>query len=164
GGQVQGRHSNYFGFGILTETTVGVSTNRSEREPYLALPSGSVRVNSTFDDGTSSVRTVQFGGSPTMNTSSDNTTVSGMNQLSWFSADNKHRIKLTSELRHDTYASDLTTNELGSFSYNSIADFQAGIPSSFTRQLTPRRQSVGQVVGALSLGDSYKRSPDLQIQ
>ena len=48
-----------------------------------------MRVNSTFDDGTSSVRTVQFGGSPTMNTSSDNTTVSGLNQLSWFSADNK---------------------------------------------------------------------------
>jgi hypothetical protein len=164
GASVQGRHTNYFGFGILTETTVGFASDRQSSEPYLSLPSGSVRINSTFDDGTSGVRTVQFGGSPSMSTSSSTTNVSALNQLSWFSANNKHRIKLTSELRHENYSRDNTTNQLGSFTYNSLADFQAGIPASFTRQLTPRRQAGGQVIGALSLGDSYRRSPDLQIQ
>ena len=61
-----------------------------------------------------------------MNTSVTTTSAQFMNQLSWFSENNKHRLKLTSELRHDAYAQDLTTNLLGTFSYNSLADLEAG--------------------------------------
>jgi hypothetical protein len=161
---VQGRHSSYFGFGILTETTVGFSESRNYSSPYLVMPNGSVRVNSSFDDGTSGVRTVAFGGNPGMNQSLNTATGSFMNQMSWFSADNKHRLKFTSELRHETYTQDLTNNELGSFAYNSLGDLGANAPSSFSRQLSPRRRSEGQVIGALSLGDAWRKTPDLQIQ
>src|SRR5207248_6152936 len=57
---VQGRHSSYFGIGILTETTLGVSAGRNYATPYLDLPAGRVRVNSTFDDGTNGVQTLSF--------------------------------------------------------------------------------------------------------
>jgi hypothetical protein len=164
GGSIQGRHSSYFGFGILTETTLGFAQSRNYSSPYLSLPSGAVRVNSTFDDGSSGVRTVSFGGNPSMNQSLNTSTGSFMNQLSWFSADNKHRLKLTSELRHETYTQDLTSNELGSYDYNSLTDLGSNAPSRFTRQLSPRRRSQGQFVGALSLGDAWRKTPDLQIQ
>ena len=88
-----------------------------------------------------------------------------MNQLSWFSANNKHRLKLTSELRRDAYAQDQTTNLLGTFTFNSLADLAAGRPASFTRQLSPReRERERSSSAALSLGDSYRPTHDLQLQ
>lgn len=163
-GSIQGRHTDYFGFGILTETNVGFSQSHNSSNPYLDLPSGSVRVNSAFADGTEGLKYLSFGGNPSMSTSGTNTTASFSNLLSWFSADNKHRIKLSTELRRDAYAQDITTNQLGTFSYNSLADLQAGLPASFTRQLSPRTRSGSEYIAGVGLGDSYKRSADLQIQ
>jgi hypothetical protein len=166
-GGLQARHSTYatiFGVGVLTETTLGVSANRSEMSPFLDLPSGRVRVNSSFDDGTTGVQTLGFGGTQGLNSTQSGSSVGYMNQLSWFSADNKHRLKLTSELRRDAYEQDQRTNLLGSFNYNSLADLAAGRPASYSRQLGPRSSGASQVVGALSLGDAFRYSPNLQLQ
>ena len=160
---VQGRHSNYFGVGILTETSVGVSAAKNYGTPYLDLPAGRVRVNSTFADGSNGVQTLSIGGNPAMNTTLTATTTQAQNQLSWFSANNKHRLKLTSELRHENADQLLAINTLGTFFYNSLADFQANAPASFTRQLSPRQRSVGELVEGLSLGDSYRRTDNLQL-
>lgn len=163
-GTLMGRHNSYFGFGILTETTLGVSASHAWSAPYLAMPGGRVLVNSTFDDGTSSVQNLTFGGNQGLSVSQTTTSVALSNQLSWFSANNKHRLKLTSELRRDGYETDQTTNLLGTYTYTSLADLQAGQPSSFTRQLSPRQSSASELVGAVSLGDSYRPTTDLQIQ
>ena len=82
-------------------------------------------VNSTFDDGTSGLQSLAFGGNQSVNTSQSTNSIGAMNQLSWFSGNNKHRLKLTSELRRDAYASNQTTNLLGTFSYLSLADLAA---------------------------------------
>ncbi len=166
-GGLQARHSTYatiFGVGVLTETTVGVSANRSEISPFLDLPSGRVRVNSSFGDGTTGVQTLGFGGQQGLNSTQSGSTLGYMNQLSWFSADNKHRLKFTSELRRDAYEQDQRGNLLGSFSYNSLADLAAGRPAAYSRQLGPRSSGASQVVGALSLGDAFRYSPNLQLQ
>ena len=159
-----GRHSSYFGFGVLSETSIGVNQMRLTSSPFLDLPNANVRVNSTFDDGTPSVSTVSFGGNPAMNIGVTQTSEQFMNALSWFSENNKHRLKYTTELRHDQYSQDLTTNQLGTFSFNSLADLDAGRPAVFSRQLTPRTRSDGVYIGSLSLGDSYRPSDDLQVQ
>ena len=163
-GGIQAKHSSYFGFGVLTETSIGVNRNHVFGDPFVRLPSGTVRVNSAFADGTPSVQTVAFGGNPAMNISQTTTSAQFINSLSWFSENNKHKLKLTTELRRDQYAQDLTTNQLGSFNFNSLADLEAGRPASFTRQLSPRRRSTGQYVAGMSLGDSYAPTSDLQIQ
>jgi hypothetical protein len=161
---VQGNHAAYVQNTILSESTVGLTGNRSYGSPYASLPNGSVLVNSTFPDGTSSVRTAGFGGNPNLSTSNTTLGVSASNQLSWFSLNNKHRIKLASEIRQEAYSQDQTTNLLGSFFFNSLADLQANRPASFTRSLLPRVQSASLTTGAVSLGDTYRWSSDLQIQ
>ncbi|MDF1502541.1 TonB-dependent receptor [Roseisolibacter sp. H3M3-2] len=166
-GGLQARHSSYatiLGVGVLTETTLGASAGRSTMSPFLDLPGARVRVNSQFADGTTGVQNLGFGGSPMFNAVQENSTVGYMNQLSWFSADNKHRLKFTSELRRDGYAQDQRANYLGSFAYNSLADLQAGRPASYSRLLTPRASSGGLLVGAVSLGDAFRYSNDLQLQ
>ncbi|MEO8560642.1 MAG: carboxypeptidase-like regulatory domain-containing protein [bacterium] len=164
GGGAQGRHTAYVKSVILSETTLGVNGSRNYGTPYLVLPNGSVLVTSLFADGTSSVRTLAFGGNGVLGTSSSTFTTEAMNQLSWFSKNNKHRLKLSSELRRDAYDQDQTTNPYGSFGYNSLADLAANRPASYARTLLPRVQSASEITAALSLGDSYRRNNDLQIQ
>lgn len=164
---LQARHSSYLtlrGVGVLTETNVSASRAESSGDPLLDLPGGRVRVNSTFADGTNGVQLLSFGGNQFLGTSQTTTGIQATNTLSWFSGNNKHRLKLASEVRREGAAQDQTTNRLGTFTYNSLSDLQAGIPVSFTRTLSPRERSTSQVVGALSLGDSYRRTDRLQFQ
>src|SRR5256885_8866601 len=46
-----------------------------------------------------SLQSLAFGGNQSVNTSQSTNSIGAMNQLSWFSGNNKHRLKLTSELR-----------------------------------------------------------------
>ncbi len=166
-GGLQGRHSGYFtvfGVGMLTETSAGFSASNSVGTPYLNLPGGRVRVNSTFADGTSGVQQLSFGGNQFLNTTQNGSSLMANNTLSWFSGNNKHRLKLGTEIRRDASAQDQTVNRLGTYTYNSLADLQAGLPLSYTRTLSPRERDASVVIGALSLGDSYRRSQTLQIQ
>jgi Carboxypeptidase regulatory-like domain len=137
GGGVQGSHTAYIKNTILSETTLNLNANKNYGTPYTLLPNGSVLVNSTFADGTSGVRNIGFGGSANLSTQAENASVGISNQLSWFSKDNKHRLKLASELREDGYRQDQTSNALGTFFFNSLADLQANIPAFYTRQLSP---------------------------
>ena len=137
GGQLQ--HTSYVKQILLSETTLSLGGNRNYGSPYALLPNGTVLVNSTFDNGTSGVRTLAFGGSSNLNTSSSGLTTELQNQLSWFSRSNKHRLKLSSELQYDGYDQDQTTNLLGTFGYNSLADLAANRPAFFTRSLYNRK-------------------------
>lgn len=163
-GGIQARHNRYVRNTVLSETSLGVSGSRSEATPYLLLPAGVVRINSTFDDGESGVQNLSFGGSQSLNSKQTGSSVALLNQLSWFSLNNKHRLKLTSELRREASRQELATNLFGTFVYNSLADLEAELPGSFVRQLNPRQREVSQLIAAVSLGDSYRRTPNLQIQ
>lgn len=162
-GGAQLRHTNFYGY-FLSETSLGISGSNNNTDAYLTLPAGNVRVNSDFADGTSGVRTLGFGGSPNAGTSQATLNMNFSNALSWFSLDNRHRLKLTTELRRASYSQDQTNNRLGTFTYNSLEDLAANTPASYTRQLSPRVREGSEVIGAISLGDSYRRSPDLQLQ
>jgi len=163
-GGVQGRHTTYFGVGILSETSLGLSWSRNYADPYMSLPGGRVRVNSVFDDGTNGVQMLSFGGSQSLNSATTTTGAQAMNQLSWFSKNNKHRLKLTSELRYDGLAQDQTSNLLGTFTFNSLADLAADRPAQFSRQLTRRERDAGALTAGLSLGDSWRKSSRFQLQ
>jgi hypothetical protein len=160
---LQARHNAYVKL-ILSETSVGFNVSRDHGEPYLELPSGRVRVTSVFPDGQSGVQNLTFGGSQNLSSSSRNASSALQNTLSWFDNANKHRIKLTTELQYSAIQQDPSANLLGTFSFNSLEDLEAGRPASFSRTLRTRERSTGQVMGSIALGDSYRRTQDLQIQ
>ncbi len=162
-GGVQLRHTNFYGV-LLSETSLGVSASNNAADPYTSLPAGSVLINSDFADGSSGVRNISFGGNPNLNSAQATNNVGFANTLSWFSLNNKHRLKFTTELRRDAYGSDANANALGTFRYNSLVDFENASPGSFTRTLTPRIRSASQYVAGASLGDSWRVNPDFQLQ
>ena len=161
----QGRHSGLVGFfGLLSETNLGYSVSRNSSAPFVTLPSGRVQVNSQLPDGSSSVRNLSFGGSTSLGGRTNNQTIGFANTLSWFSNDNRHRVKLTSELRREDNTQAIINNQFGSFSFNSLEDLAAGRPASFNRLLGIRNRDSRQLVGAVSLGDAWRPTNDLQIQ
>jgi hypothetical protein len=163
GGGIQARHNRYFGL-ILSETSGGINMSRDYGSPYLGLPSGRVRVNSILDDGGSSVQTLTFGGNQGLSSSSRSLGGTLQNNLSWFDDANKHRIKLTTEFNYSTSTQEQASNLLGSFFFNSLEDLAAGLPASYSRTLTERRRSTGQLSGSVAIGDSWRRTTDVQIQ
>jgi hypothetical protein len=163
-GGVQARQSGYYGFGVLSETSVGLSQFRASGDPFVDLPSAVVRINSTRVDGSADVQEVSFGGNADLGASQSTTSVQAMNQLSWFSENNAHRLKLTTEVRRDQYAQDMTANRLGIFGFGSLADIEAGRPSAFMRTLGSQGRREAQYVGGFSVGDSYAPTKNFQLQ
>src|SRR5262249_16230232 len=131
GGSARLRHSGYLAF-LFSETGLSFSAQRRYLSPYLELPSGNVLIHSTFPDSTTGVPVVQCGGASARNTT-NSTSWDLTNQLSWFSSDNKHRLKLTSEIRRDDWTLEQASNLMGTFTFNSLADVSAKTPSSFSR-------------------------------
>jgi hypothetical protein len=159
----QTRHSGYLGL-ILSETSAGVDVSQEDSEPYLDLPAGRVRVSSLLEDGASGVQTLTFGGNQGLASSSSSTNATLQNALSWFDDANKHRMKLSTELQLRRSTQHQASNLLGSFTFNSLEDLEAGRPAAFTRTLTARERTIDQWIGSVSLGDSYRRTNDLQFQ
>ena len=163
-GVVQARQSGYYGFGVLSETSIGLSRFRASGSPFVELPNAVVRINSEALDGATDVQEVSFGGNADLSASQTTTSAQAMNQLSWFSENNAHRLKLTTELRRDQFVQDMTANRLGVFGFTSLADVEAGRPSVFMRTLGSQTRREAQYVAGLSVGDSYAPTRSLQLQ
>lgn len=163
-GLVSAKHSNYFWNSFLSITNAGVSFSGNENEPWLRAPSGNVRINSLLDDGSSAVRVLSFGGNAMLDLSSHSRNEEIANEIRWYAGNNRHSVKLTTNLRHETFSADQSANLLGTFNFNSLAELQAGIPSSFTRTLFAPRREGSQLTAAASLGDFWRPSSGVQIQ
>lgn len=162
-GGLQMRQNRYIKM-ILSETNAGINTSRNYGEPFLDLPSGNVRVNSTLNNGASGVQSLGFGGNQGLSSSSQTLGANIQNTLSWFDDDNKHRVKFGTEVQFSGNTQNQSSNLRGTYSFNSLEDLAAGRPASFSRMLTARTRSTGQYTGAVSITDSWRKTQDLQIQ
>jgi Carboxypeptidase regulatory-like domain len=163
-GTVQVSHAGYFGYGFLDESSLSLSASTNTSDGYLSLPDARVLVTSDFTDGTSGVSTLQFGGNSSYPSQLTNYQWQASNATSWFTDDNSHRIKLTEDLQVSRFIQDQNANSLGTFTYNSLSDLEAGLPASFSRRLVPARRSGDVATLALSLGDAWRPADRVQIQ
>jgi hypothetical protein len=155
-------HSNYFWFGVLSQTTLGVALQQQSQAPYFDFPTGTVRVASQLPDGTTSIKNLSFGGG-TQPSEVANQAVQLTNTLQWFSTNNKHTIKLTSSVSREHNTSDVNAS-LGAFAYNSLADLEAGVPSAYSRTLSSIHFPTDQITGAISIGDAWRPTSTVQAQ
>ncbi|HEX7939945.1 MAG TPA: TonB-dependent receptor, partial [Gemmatimonadaceae bacterium] len=161
-GGLQASHSAYVGM-VLSETNAGLNLSHNWGDPYLNLPAGRVLVTSDLTSG-SGVQNLSFGGSQNLSSTSRTLGTTFQNTLSWFDDANKHRVKLGTELNYSEATTNPASNMLGTFSYNSLADLENGIPAAYSRTLSVNERTTGQLNGAVSLGDSYRKTQDLQFQ
>ncbi len=131
--------------------------------PFIDLPNGSVRVNSTFADGTSGVQNLAFGGNPTMNIERDHDD----------GAVHEHAVVVQREQQAPPQVHDRAApRSVRAGSHDQRARHvqlqlarrsRRGQPASFTRQLSPRTRSESEYVArhvARRFVPADGRSPD----
>ena len=163
-GGAQIRHTNYFGSGLLTETTLSAAGSQSSATPFVLLPGGDVRVESEFEDAPGSIRRLSFGGNAGLRRLDATRTFAGQSGLSFYTRDGRHRIRLLGEARATTYRDESAADLLGTFTFPTLEDLELGRPSSFVRTLNGVATSGEQYVAALSLGDVFQATRGLRIQ
>ncbi len=142
--------------------TTSVSATSRSNAPYLQLPAAQVLVGSDLGDSTPVVTAISLGGSPRASSSNaqSNETVGSIK----FYAGSANQIKIYMRSLLDRAEASSATNALGTFSYASLADFEANRPSAFTRNLSSPAVSAFAWRGALAMGDIWRVTPSLQLE
>ncbi|PYP59043.1 MAG: hypothetical protein DMD44_05515 [Gemmatimonadetes bacterium] len=162
-GGVMASLTSYLGGSFINEARGYVAALRKDVSPLLALPTAKVDVASPLGNGGQDVATLTFGGNSGAAQRTDDRTVELTDELSWLSGDTKHRVKLGSYLNRIRGHDDQTPNQLGTFTFPSLAALAADSPSSFTRTLASQDVDGTAWNAALYAGDTWHAAPGLHV-
>ncbi|MEP6618665.1 MAG: carboxypeptidase regulatory-like domain-containing protein [bacterium] len=149
--------------GLINEARVYTSRDHQNTDPYLIAPDGRVTVASALTDGTNSVTSLQFGGNPSLPQETRSRLFETTDEVSYVSKGGAHRVKLGALFNADRSSVGTIPNKYGTFTYNSLSDFQNNLPSSYTRTISGHDQLAGSNSAALYLGDAWRQSPAFQL-
>ncbi len=161
GGGVMASLSSRFGVSFINEFRAYGAENTREAETALLLPQGRVQVTSTLESGEQSTTTLSFGGNPGVPQFASNRSLEVSDELSWLVGD--HRVKLGGLLVRTESEQVQSQNRYGTFTYLSLADFEANRPSSFTRTLAPGPNESSTRNDAVYLSDTWRAGRGLQL-
>ncbi|HEY3112768.1 MAG TPA: TonB-dependent receptor [Gemmatimonadaceae bacterium] len=139
------------------------SVDNRNTSGYLSIPDGRVVVASTLADGASAISTLQFGGNPSLPQETKSSLLEMSDEISRLTTTGGHRFKLGGLINQQRSSVGFVPNRFGTFSFNSLADFEAGQPTQFTRTLFARDQQSATNNVAAYLGDSWRVSPQVQV-
>jgi hypothetical protein len=165
------------GHRVLTESRIAASAVRTEVAPYRALPSANVLVRSALTGADDDITNLVLGGSPVV-TTDDRWTMEASNETGWNANGRRNRFKAMVWGRLDGLKQEGANNALGSYTFNSLADFAANRASSYSRTLSQPDRSgtvwnaatafvhtwapsrfVGVIYGARLEGDGFGSAP-----
>ncbi|MBC7842365.1 MAG: carboxypeptidase regulatory-like domain-containing protein [Gemmatimonadaceae bacterium] len=129
--------SNFLGAGrrVLNQTKIGASQTQNSGDPYLGLPGATVLVRATGSGGDGIVP-LAIGGNSSFDRSETRFTAEASNLTMWNARGRRHTFKAFGWARVDALEQSGGADLLGRYSFNSITDFAAGRPASFSRTLT----------------------------
>ena len=78
-------------------------------------------------------------------------------------ANQLHRLKIGGSVQNSRSINRSTNNLYGSFTFASLADFQANIPERYDRSLQERDERTGSVNTAIYFGDTWRLSQPLEV-
>jgi hypothetical protein len=163
GGGLMTSLSSQFDNGIINEARLYLNDSKNDAQPFLTMPQGSVRVTSALPDSLTGISNFVFGGNAGLPTSTETKQIELTDEASYFKAGSAHRFKIGVFGNITTFDNNNTTNQLGSWSYNSLSDFDNNLPSQFTRTLTPSVHTGDTENAAVYLGDAWRVSRAFQM-
>ena len=135
----------------------------SRRRRISTIPTGTVRVASQLPDGTTSIKTLSFGGgSPPSEVverrgAADEPAAVVQQQQQAHDQGDVERLARAQHVGRRARRS-------GTFSFNSLADLEAGRPASYTRTLSSIHFPSDQLTAGVSIGDAWRPTSTVQVQ
>jgi hypothetical protein len=163
GGGVMATLSSRFGLRVINEVKAYASSNLRDGNPYQYSPQGQVRVNSDLVDGTNGVATLLMGGSTNMPTDSRVRALEITDEVSLLPGDLSHRLRLGALFRAENTNDVTGQNQFGTYTYNSLAELETGVPSSFRRLVSPEVRQSTAYEFAVYAGDVWIPTRRLQL-
>jgi hypothetical protein len=160
---VRAFNSVYWRDVFLNETRSAFLVGRNQSGPDSELPAASVLLSSATVDGSTSLASVQVGGSGAASSESRNWSWQTTNETRWPFANENHEAKLALEATFDGISTDRTPGA-GAFTFSSLADFAASQPASFSRTITGTSSDLSGLHGAIGLSDAWKPSRAFGMQ
>ncbi len=155
--------SSRLGVQLINEMRFSYSESDRTSDPYLLTPSGQVQIVSLLEDGSIGVRNVSFGGNTGMPTNSTSKSFQFADELSWMPGRADHRFKFGGSYMRQQSSNDMGRNRLGTYSYNSLTDLEAGVPASFRRTVVSDERVSNAADIAFYAGDVWRPSRGLQL-
>jgi Carboxypeptidase regulatory-like domain len=155
--------SSRFGTAIVNELRAGLQIDNRTGTPFVTLPLGRVQVLSDLSDGTQGLATLQFGGSTSLLSQSDNTVFEATNETSMLLNEGKHRVKIGGLINRTGYTQDVAFNRFGTFTFNSLADFEANRPATFQRTLASPERTGSTINSGIYIGDTWRPRDGFQL-
>jgi hypothetical protein len=148
---------------LSNEFRAYVSQSNNESTPFLYVPVGRVQSQSLLDDGRVATTTFGFGGNSGLPQESKNKSLEITNNLSLFAGGGAHRFQLGGLLNLQSFEQNVTNNRFGTYTYNTLADFENNTPAQFTRTLQPVIRDGSSLNSAIFLSDVWRKGPNLQF-
>jgi hypothetical protein len=147
-------YAPYF-WSALSETKTSFSMQDDRTQPYAALPSALLLLNSTLIGGTGGFAPLQIGGNGGAASNHSSWRWQSTNETSWMTFDGGHKFQAYADVTLYHFDISKATNRLGTFTYNSLGDLAAGQPSTFARTLSERAGGADAWQAVLALSDIW---------
>lgn len=162
---LQGVYSRYVGTGYLAEAKTSLSAVDEVLAPAFALPQGLVQLDPDVLGVGTPAAAMRFGGSPSSFVRRRQYTWESRGELKYLSTSTqRHRYRVTADVRWDVEERQDRSNEYGTFYYATLTDFHAGTPRVFSRALQGNRGSVSTWNGFLAASHQLRPATSLQVQ
>ncbi len=155
--------SSRFGTKVLSELRAYLSGSSQRGSAFNDLPQGRVQVISALADGSQTVSNLVFGGNSGLAQRRSSTGIELTEELSLIPGSGAHRLKAGLLYNRASSSQVVASNLTGTFTFNSLADLEAGHPTSFTRTLRPSDRASTGINSALYFGDTWRMSQALQL-
>jgi len=163
GGGVMATLTSRFGATVLNEFRGYLQGAKNDGDPFTALPAGRVTVASDLPDGTVGVSTLVFGGNAGFPSRQRSSSFEATDEMSWLPGAGGHRIKMGVSLLTERSHNIPGNNQFGTYTYNSLADLQNGLPASFRRTVTVPDRAAQDTRWSAYLGDVWMVSRPFQL-
>jgi hypothetical protein len=163
GGGIMASLSSRVSTRVVNEFRAYASTATRDGDPYWYLPQGRVQVASALEDGSIGINTLVMGGSTGMPSSSSTKSLETSDEVSWLPGSARHRLKLGGFFRAEQGRDFTSANQWGTYTYNSLAELEAGTPASFRRILDATTRTSQTFEYAAYAADVWMPSRSFQI-
>ncbi len=148
-------HLSSFMFGsALNDFKSRLSLQDDRVTPYAHIPAASILLASQLPDGTDGLSVLGASSSPAQS-HTEVTRWESSDETSWLSWGEHHRFDVFADAELSRLTLTQSANRFGTFAFNSIGDFIAGRPATFTRTSGGPPIGVQSVLGTLAVSDVY---------